>query len=174
MLVRLCLGGSKEAFDELIRRYHSPIFGYTASKIKDQLQAEDVVQEVFLRAYTSLPRFKGPGFAGWLFKIAKHICQKWLRDTARRISRETKATLLHKTGSQDQPSEHSIDREAVQLLREAIVGLPDHWRMALFMKFDTGMSLREIAARLGKPEGTIKSWLSRAYQTLRRRLRELL
>jgi RNA polymerase sigma-70 factor (ECF subfamily) len=165
-LVRLCQDSHKEAFDELVERYWRRIFSYVASQIGDLGAAEDVVQESFFRAWIALDRCGRPSeFAGWLFMIAKDQCYKWLRKNRR--SFHAPWASLHrqaKSQLQQEPRDDILD------LQEAISNLPEHQRLALTLRHQEGLSFKEIAKIMGKPMGTITSWIFRAYETLREKL----
>lgn len=169
-LVRLCQDGFKEAFDELMNRYHSIIYDYVASQIRDADIAQDVVQETFLRAYRAISRCtRGSTFAGWLFTIARHKCQEYFRYRHRRLLKATRVSLPRQGPNMD-PAAQAQKRETWDLLHKAVDELSEEYRVVLFLKHQNGMSCKQIAQVMGKPLGTITGWLSRAYEILRGRL----
>ena len=80
-IIKGCLNGQKEMFSELVERYHRPIYSYVYARINDKHTAEDVVQDIFLAAYSSLGKLEDHSrFSGWLFGIAKNKTLVWQRD----------------------------------------------------------------------------------------------
>ncbi len=80
-----CLSGDPEAFGILVDKYKASIYAYVYSKIRSFQDAEDVTQEVFLQAYRSLRSLRHwESFAFWLHRIARNLCNKWLRTRSRR------------------------------------------------------------------------------------------
>ena len=80
MLAQLVLAGDQDAFEMLVRRYNSPLFNFICRFLGDYDLASDVLQQVFLRFYTSLPKLgTGEPFKSWLFQVARNCCVDELR-----------------------------------------------------------------------------------------------
>ncbi len=129
-LVRSCQDGQKEQFNELVKRYHQPIYSYIYSRIGDHHTADDVVQEIFISAYSSLERCTEPaGFSSWLFTIARNRLFLWLRDAKHPKSFKTGLAedgLV--TGDQSSNKE-----EQLAALRGILQSLPDECQVVISM-----------------------------------------
>jgi RNA polymerase sigma-70 factor (ECF subfamily) len=169
-LVAQCLRGSREAFAQLAARYYRPICGFLLKRVGEPAVVEDLAQETFLEAYRTLQSGRPPTHvAAWLFAIAQHCCGKWLR--------RKRPVLFPATEPPEMavPALAELDElEDQQRLRSrlesGLAELPEETRSLLQMKHQQGKTCEQIAAELGRPVGTVKSQLARAYQLLRARL----
>lgn len=161
-LVRLCLDGRSEAFGGIIERYYDPIFSYIHLHTRDYHVSENLSQEVFLLAYTSLHRCKDTQrFAGWLFGIAQNLCKRWYR----LFKREKPPYQGPRT--YPPPNQQLERQELMEILQQAIQNLPEDSKTIIVLRHQQGLKCREIAARLGIPLGTVTSTLARAHATLK-------
>jgi RNA polymerase sigma-70 factor (ECF subfamily) len=176
-VVRRVQGGETEAFEVLVEKYKRKTFRLAYGVLRDQEEALDVSQEAFVKAYRSLPKFKGDSaFYTWLFRITMNLA---LDRRRQRISR------AKSMGAEDVPPEEwertavspdtAPDEEAVSADRRARIGralqsLPEHHRAIIILSDIQGLSYREIAEVLAIPMGTVMSRLHNA----RKRLREVL
>jgi len=139
------------------------------SVVRNQSDAEDVAQEAFIRAYRRLAALRDPGkFRAWLLRITWRLALDWRRAHKRRATREDNAArdiALVGDGAADADA-----RAAEARLWALIDGLPDRLRLVVVLSAIEGHGVREVAALLGVPEGTVKSRLFDA----RRRLQEQL
>jgi RNA polymerase sigma-70 factor (ECF subfamily) len=164
-LVRLCWDSHKEAFDKLIDRYYRLIFDFVEARVRDFHAAEDIVQEIFFRAYMELGRCREPSkFAGWLFMIAKDRCYKWIRKHRKHFHVSIEG--LKEGSLSDIRTEQTGDTQMRLDIQDAISSLPDEQQLILTLKYKEGLSCEEIATILARPVGTITGWLSRAYEFL--------
>ena len=127
--------------------------------------ADDVVQEAYLRAYQFFDSFHGGDGRAWLLKIVRNTCYTWLEKNRPREPMTTFDETRHSApaAEPDAPLVASEDRE---LLRQALGELPDEFREAIVLRELEGMSYREIAAVTGAPIGTVMSRLARARERL--------
>jgi RNA polymerase sigma-70 factor (ECF subfamily) len=170
-LVRRCLGGERDAFQELAFRYYRPIGAFLLKRVQRPDVVEDLAQETFLEAYRSLKAGRPPeNFSSWLFGIAVHCCGKWLR--------RKRPVLFDPSSPPGEPAapaaagleeREELDR-SLAALEKGLAGLPADTRTLLEMKHRQGKTCEQIALELGQPVGTVKSQLSRAYKALRQRL----
>jgi RNA polymerase sigma-70 factor (ECF subfamily) len=182
-LVARCKGNDLTAFDEIVERYQHKIYGYVKRLVGNETDAEDITQEVFLKALNSLHRFRQESsLQTWLFRIATNLC----RDAHRRRQREKGwLSLWRQADEQNETEEGGIvdppdDRfnpeklllheELSAMLSQAIEQLPLAMREVLILHDVEQMPYEEIAQALGVPLGTVKSRLFHA----RARLRESL
>jgi RNA polymerase sigma-70 factor, ECF subfamily len=176
-VVRRVQAGDTEAFEVLVEKYKRKAFRLAYGVLRDQEEALDVAQEAFVKAFRSLPKFKGESaFYTWLFRITMNVALD------RKRQRTSRAKSL---GTDDVPPEEwertavatdaSPDDEAASAERRARIGraletLPEHHRSIIILSDIEGLSYREIAEVLAIPMGTVMSRLHNA----RKRLREVL
>jgi len=159
--------GESAAFDRLVERYTVRIFAHVYRIVRDREEAEDLTQEIFLRAYKSLARFDSSRpFKSWVYKIATNAGLNALRSRKRR---GVKVPMDAHHG----PIRHSAEttrRELRDELAHAMEGLAPQSAMLVHLHYHEGMSIREAAEIVGMNEGSAKVALHRA----RKRLRELI
>ncbi len=158
--------GSEELFARLFHQYKNLVFKTAFLLLNDYQEAEDALQEVFLRVYKALPSFdlaKG-AFSTWLYRITVNYCL----DRRRRhrpiiLPMDTVRSLA----GADPPrfAERADDEDAVL---QAMERLSDTLRVVLVLRYYLDLSYKDIAEVLDIPEGTVKSRLDRALKTLRR------
>jgi RNA polymerase sigma-70 factor (ECF subfamily) len=168
-LVRRCVGGDRDAFGKLVDRYSARIFGYVSRSVSNFDEAQDVAQEVFIRAFRSLSKFDGrASFATWLFKIAANLCI----DKSRKRKGEPRIMpLLDEIAETDRQIDTRWDPESLAIAGEmeraveTCVGrMSDKLRSVLLLHDQQFFGYEEIAEILGVPVGTVKSrlYLARA------------
>jgi RNA polymerase sigma-70 factor (ECF subfamily) len=171
-LVRDTLDGEVSAYDILVSRYHRRVVYVAYRALRDASLAEDLAQEVFLRAYRSLGRFQMERrFGPWLMAIAGNRIRDHLK--ARKRRNEITWEPDRPTGSDDvTPLQQAESR---QLLRRVVAGIedmPDETQDVLRLRFVLGLDYEEVASALELPLGTVKSRISRARGALRLLLKE--
>jgi RNA polymerase sigma-70 factor (ECF subfamily) len=178
-LVTATLNGDISAFGLLVERHWRTAFALALSRVGDVAEAEDVVQESLLKAYAQLGRLKAPSrFAGWLSKITAQVCI----DLARANTRRRKALKCQAERTQAQvsaalaaySSNPGLTEPQIQFVRTRIGELPAKARDLIIMRFVGGLSAVQIAEQLGQRPGTVRVWLHRAYNILRKDLAPLL
>ena len=138
---------------------------------RNQMDAEDVVQEASLRAFRFFPGYSGGDARAWLLKIVRNTCYTWLHANRRvRDAAEFDENLLLADSCPPNPEETVVQNDSQVLLRKALEELPPNFREVLILRELEGMSYREIAEVTGMPQGTVMSSLSRS----RSRLRQIL
>ncbi len=160
LAVQRALRGDDAGFRELVERYTGMLFALAARMLGDREEASDAVQEIFLRAYRGLPRFRlGARFHTWLYTIALNWLRSRLR--SRRSRRRIEARLPLPSAGPD-PADVALDREAERLAGEALVRLAPRYRETFVLRHSQELSIREIGEVLGLPDGTVKVRLYRA------------
>ena len=172
-LVSQTLAGDRDAFGVLVHKYQEMVFAYAFQKVRNEADAQDVVQEIFLRAYRNLYALRHPHrFRSWLYAIMSNECNRWLGRAAKTRQRET---MLADAGDNDlrvQPA-HTVPMEGWRAdLEQAIAGLSDENRVAVSMFYMGDCTLKEISEFLGVSVNTVKTKLHRARQQLGRTLSE--
>ena len=175
-LVRAAQEGNLAAFGQVYEAYYLRVYRYAAARVGQGAEAEDVAQEVFLKALSSLHKFKftGPPFAAWLFRIAHNL----IIDRARHVKAASAATsgppadldqALGVAGNENVEEQAllSLDMEA---LREALGKVTKLQRQVIELRFIAGLSLAETAGVMGRKENAVKALQHSALGALRRLL----
>lgn len=152
------------AFTQLFRTHHTALYGYLLGRTGQVGSAEELTQELFLRAWRHLPELTGRSTEGqraWLFTVARNLAVDELRQ---RRTRNATLTAVRAEPTQHAPAASAAVRAAddVQRVGAAIAGLPDDLRTVLSLATAGGLSSPDIAALLGIPAGTVRYRLSRA------------
>lgn len=156
-LVRRCLTGDPAACRELVERFQADVFAVCHRLLAHSHDAEDVTQEVFLRAFRSLRRWDaGRPLRPWLMGIAVNRCRTWV---GRRAKGPELADYLHETPDR-RPADDSAELRAE--IRGAVDALRGEYREVFVLFHEAGQSYEEIAAAVDRPVGTVKTWLHRA------------
>jgi len=156
-----------EAFGELYSIYLDRIFRYIFYQVKDKMTAEDLTEEVFVKAWRAIDSCKGreETFSSWLYRIAQNHVIDSLRSKKRRQSLETEMV----DSIADAAQTIGGDLEWQELLGE-ITYLPQSQRQVIILKFVEGLDNREAAKILGKSQGAVRILQMRALAALRKEL----
>ncbi|GAC1448520.1 MAG: RNA polymerase sigma factor RpoE [Isosphaeraceae bacterium] len=179
-LIDACRAGKTEAYGVLVRRYQDRLFA-TVLRLTDCAEdAQDLLQETFLRAYEKLGGFQGESaFFTWIYRIAVNLA------LSHRRRRRPAARLRDDTGGGGGQSDQIVDArecdpslalerlERERLIQDALNSLASDHRAVVVLKEFDGLRYEEIALILGIPTGTVRSRLHRARLELRERLRSL-
>lgn len=176
-VVSQVLAGQTALFEVLMRRYNERLYRAARAILRDEREAEDVMQQAYVNAYSHLRQFDGrSSFATWLTRIAVHEALA----RARRRGRYTSLDVadhsplefpMRMTPAPD-PERQAFARELGALLESAIDHLPDGNREVFMLRQVEGMSTAEVGDALGLSEDVVKTRLSRARAALRRDLYE--
>ena len=170
---------ARRSFDEIVQQHKHRIFSYISRLTNDSPDAEDLTQEVFVRAYQSLHAFRhDAAIDTWLYRIATNlVIDRFRRD--RRAPQRVEPpegdppTEWPAVREQDPQAHAELDELRRQVLR-AIASLPEKLRYAVVLHDLEGLSYEEVAQALGVPVGTVKSRLFNGRALLRARLRPYL
>jgi RNA polymerase sigma factor (sigma-70 family) len=166
VLVRRSLRGDAAAMQALVERFQSDVFGLCVRVLHHRQDAEDVTQEVFLRVFRSLRRWDpARPLKPWIMTIAVNRCRTWL---AQRAKRPELVDYLQETAAGPKADDAN---ELAQEIRSALTQLRSDYQIVFVMFHEQGMPLDEIARSIGKPVGTVKTWLYRARLEMLERLR---
>lgn len=162
-----CLQGDQEAFAALVRRYQRMIYALTYRMTGSVTDAEDLTQDVFVRAHQELPGFRAEAkFSSWLYRIAVNQCLNWRR---RVVRREQVHNDWHADNLNDAGTAPATDMALAQQVSEALQKLPAKQRAAIVLTTYDGLNHAEAARVLGCSETTV-SWRVFAGRTKLKRL----
>jgi RNA polymerase sigma-70 factor (ECF subfamily) len=160
--------GDVGAYEELVTRYQSIAYRVAWLVARNAGDAEDAVQEAFVKAYFGLPRFRrGAPFKPWLLRIVANEAKNRLRSARRREALAVKAIATRPGEAARSPEDAALSRDDAEALTEALDRLNERDRLVIAYRYLLDMSEAEVAAALGLRRGTVKSRLSRAMTKLR-------
>jgi RNA polymerase sigma-70 factor (ECF subfamily) len=173
--------GRDEAYEELIRRYQQPVYSLVYRLVEDPSDASDIVQEVFLKIFRSINRFRGESsLKTWIYRIAvneAHNHRRWFcRHRRREIGMENEdSSGTHSIGNTlpdpgRSPFEIALEGETMALFETALAGIRPVFREAVVLRDVEDLSYEEIAEILQVSLGTVKSRILRGREALRQEL----
>jgi len=172
--IECTLAGDPDAFGEIVSRYHRAVFSIAYRMTGSRAEAEDLCQDVFLRAYRSLDRFdRSLQFGPWLRRIASNAALNHLRHRAVSSSSASDAEAAERSVPDPAagPEERAASAETADRLGRALARLPVNQRLAFTLKYVEDLTAEEIAQAMDAPRNTVKTWLLRAREALRRELK---
>ncbi len=167
--IEACRRGEREAFDRLVVRYQRDVYRLCYRYVNDHEDANDLAQEVFLKAWRAIGRFRGESsFSTWLYRIAVNACLNF-RALRRPATQELPETLADPVPGALARAENDDEARRV---RAAVVHLPEKQRVTLILKVYHELTHEEVARILGSTVGTVKANLFHALGNLRRLMAE--
>lgn len=180
-LVQRAQADDRAAFNEIVLRYKSKVYNYIFRMVHHALDAEDLTQETFLRAYLSIRSFQSRASLNtWLFRIATNLCIDYSRKYKKA---QALTSSLSREGEDDEseterdipdvafdPQRMLLNKELGYVLNRALSELPEKLRTVVLLYDIEGLPYDEISAIVGCPLGTVKSRLFNARSALRDKL----
>lgn len=168
-LVQRAKQKDKKAFTELYEAYFDKIYRYVALKIGDKTEAEDMTQQVFLKALESISSFKWKGvpFSAWLYRIAHNQMVDYFRKQQKRPDTLRDDALVVSNSNPQQTAERNLDIEQVM---SATQRLTEAQREVISLRFSGELSTAEVANIMGKSRGAVKALQHSAIVALRKAL----
>lgn len=163
------------AFEPLYRKYVAQVYSFAVYETRDRNVAEDVTEQVFLRALAALPRFREQGegvdstFRAWLFTIARRTLANERRTQRRHPVAPLDAAAFVAAGRD--PADVAADRVELDRAWDAIDDLPDDRRQAVVLRLVNELTAKEIGDIMGRSEGAVRVLIHRGLTTVRARMR---
>ena len=175
-LVEQSKKGDEQAFGVLVKKYKTKVFNLAYSFTRNRETADDLAQEVFIKVYYALDKFKfQSGFGTWLYRIAINHFKDYLRKHAKerhvsleRLSREVPSSQSEDEIQKKERTQEAADRK--KLLYKALQSLPEKHQVILTLRDIQGHSYEDIAGILKLSPGTVDSRLHRARKMLRKKI----
>lgn len=167
------LAGETALYEIIMRRYNQRLYRVVRAILRDDNEAEDVIQDAYVRAYQSLAQFESrSSFSTWLVRIAVHEALSRLRRRNRFavFEEEEETGELHAASSGPDPEEALSQSELRRVLEDSILQLPARYRTVVMLRDIEEMSTAETAAALGISEQNVKVRLHRAHALARKML----
>jgi RNA polymerase sigma-70 factor (ECF subfamily) len=168
-----------EDFDSLVRLHRPRIFRFLLASLRNRETAENLTQDCFVRAYEARSQFRGASSIGtWFMQIAANLLRHhlsssrlkfWRRNLESDVDVADLGTAIPDR-QQQSPEAQALIREQVRAIWRAAAGLPERQRTVFLLRFVEDMDLLEIAEVTGMKEGTVKTHLFRALQSVRARV----
>ena len=177
-LAKMSRTGDRRAFSELVDRYKDKIYYLAYRMLGNVQEAEDIVQETFLRVFANLYRYnENQKFSTWIYRIATNLCIDRLRKRKAVYSldaempdqegREYYTTLNSKDPT---PEQQYVLSETQETIRRAIDSMPEKYKAVILLRYMHDMSLQEIGEALDMPVTTVKTRVHRGREYLRKKL----
>ena len=181
LLVRRVQSGDKRAFDVLVLRYQGKVLKLVMRYVRDAMEAEDVAQEAFIKAYRALPGFRGDSaFYTWLYRIVINTAKNTLVSAKRRpldysldAADSEQSGLLSRLTDGETPEQLLLSDEIRRTVEAVMSELPDELRTAIVLRELDGLSYEEIASAMDCPVGTVRSRIFRAREAIDKTLRPI-
>lgn len=172
-LVATAVSGIEGSFEELVRRYQRPISAYVYRMVGNYESALDLTQEIFIKVYSSLRRYRAEfKFSTWIYKIAHNAAIDHLRRTATReqsliMGPEHDPFDLPVESTRLSPEQESERKERRGEIESVVRALPGNYRELIILRHSQDLSYEEIVEVTGLPLGTVKNRLFRAREMMR-------
>lgn len=173
LLIERVLRGSDHAFRLLVEKYRNYVYRTVYSVLRNEKDAEDAAQEVFLKIYTSLPRYEKQGFKTWITRISVHHAIDMKRKQASR--REDTAVEYEESGHSpllESTEQLVLKKEAKLLVRQRLAELPSNYKEVIIGFYLQEKSYQELAEEQQVQVKTIETKLYRARQWMKKNWKE--
>jgi RNA polymerase sigma-70 factor (ECF subfamily) len=176
LLARRAAAGQAAAWDELVERYGRRLYNLAYQFAGDPAEAEDLTQEIFIRLYQALGRYRGDvPLAAWALTLSRNLCiDHYRRNRRLRRSTQLSEAMLEVMPAADDPAAAAERRQRLEAVYGALEEMTEAAAVVVLLRDLQGLSYEETAAALELPLGTVKSRLNRARRELGDRVRERL
>ncbi len=181
-LIKRALEGDQQAYYEILKRYRAPIYNLLYRMVRNKIDTEDLVQEAFIKAFSSLSSFNDDyAFSTWLYKIAINNCIDYFRKKKlktlpidRPIESKDGDIKRELPDASYRPDKNLLSKEKDELIENAIQNLPEKYRTAIILRHHEDKSYEEISEIMNIPLGTVKARIFRAREMLKKELKHKL
>lgn len=177
-LVESALRGDRDAFEALVRKYETKVYHLAFSFVQDPATADDLAQDIFVKIYGSLSKFRFDSeFGTWLYRVAVNHIKDHLRKVGRRKEISLQDIDESRFSSEDPVRARESEREDERrraAVHQALQTLPPKYNMILTLRDVRGLSYEEVARLLKISPGTVDSRLFRARRLLRKKMAPVL
>jgi RNA polymerase sigma-70 factor (ECF subfamily) len=181
-LIELALSGDEKAYESLLNKYRNLVFSIMLKMVRNKQEAEDLTQEAFMKAFSSLATFNDEfAFSTWLMKIASNNCIDFLRKRKLRtysihepVQYKDEKIEIDIPDHDPTPEKTLIQSERNRMIEETIKALPERYRYVIILRHKEEKSYEEIAEIMNLPLGTVKAQIFRAREILNKNLKEIL
>jgi len=179
-VIKQTLGGDREAFGIIQKKYLRIISSLIRRMVKDEIDVQDLTQETFIKAYNALDTFQfNYSFSSWLFKIASNTCIDFLRKKRfvhlplhRQSNDSEEEEIIEIKDNSYKPDLNLLAKERKAALLQAIAELPENYKEIIKLRHGEDLDYSEISIRLNIPLGTVKAHLFRARKLLYEKLKK--
>ena len=178
------LSGDTDLFSNLVRKYQSRIFSLCMGFVHQKEDADDLSQEVFIKAYQSLRSYRGDAsFSTWIYRIAINIALNYVKNKSKKNIFQRIDDLMSSTGKSNtlqtvsmdtaDPEQILIDTQKREMVNNALNSLPENQKIAIVLSKYDDLPQKEIAIIMNTTEGAVEALLQRAKVNLREKLSDL-
>ncbi len=162
--------GDPESFNPLVTKYQNHIYTLIRKQVQDPEIAKNLTQETFLKAFRAINTFRGDSaFYSWIYRIARNICIDFQRKQQGEQGIDPLHTIDERriTDTHSDPGDILQKQELRQILRDAIAHLPPTRKHVFLLRYAEELPIKDIATRIKRSEGTVKTHLHKAHHQLR-------
>ena len=177
------LSGDTDQFSNLVRKYQSRIFSLCMGFVHQKEDADDLSQEVFIKVYQSLKRYRGDAsFSTWIYRIAINIALNYVKNKSKKnifqrlddfMTTGKSNTLQTVSMDTADPEQILIDTQKREMVNNALNSLPENQKIAIVLSKYDDLPQKEIAIIMNTTEGAVEALLQRAKVNLREKLSDL-
>ncbi len=173
LTVEQALRGDQQAFEMLIRAYSRTVFVHAFAVLQNRAEAEDIVQETFLKAYKSRRALKdAEKFLSWICTIARNTARDHLKKRKPEPLPEDADEIMDTTAAK--PDRELEALESRERIHRVLSSLPEQYRLALTLRYMDGMDHETIGQTMGLSDGALRGILGRGLQAMRKALKKKL
>jgi len=173
-LIQACLSGDELAWQTIVRMHRRKVFNIAYKFVGSVDQAEDLMQDVFIKVFRSLSTFdRRANFQTWLYSVTRNLCidhYRALRKEREALNRDLNVDVLAPASADRNPLQILESQDQAALLKRALDRLPETMRTAVVLRDLQELSYEEIAKHLDLPDGTVKSRISRGRTELAKQI----
>ncbi len=181
-LIKRALDGEQQAYAEILKKYRAPLYNLLYRMVRNKIETEDLVQEAFIKAFSSLASFNDDyAFSTWLYRIAINNCiDHFRKKKLKTLSIDKPITMKNGDIKREfsdgtyRPDKSLLSKEKDKIIDDAIECLPPKYRTPIVLRHKEDKSYEEISQIMNIPLGTVKARIFRAREMLKKQLKHKL